>query len=52
MSSDGIPIGLQLIGRAGGDADLLRLAHAYEQATRWHDMHPPIDAVANVSRAR
>jgi aspartyl-tRNA(Asn)/glutamyl-tRNA(Gln) amidotransferase subunit A len=52
ISSEGIPIGLQLIGRAGGDADLLRLAHAYEQATPWHDMHPPIDAVTNVSRAR
>jgi len=52
MSSDGIPIGLQLIGRAGGEADLLRLAHAYEQATPWHDMHPPIDAVAGVSRGR
>ena len=52
MSSDGIPIGLQLIGRAGADADLLRLAHTYEQATPWHGMHPPLDPVTNVSRAR
>jgi len=28
----GLPMGLQLIGRPQGDADLLRLAHAYEQA--------------------
>ena len=52
MSSDGIPIGLQLIGRAGADADLLRLGHTYEQATPWHGMHPPLDPVTNVSRAR
>jgi len=32
----GLPMGLQLIGRPQGDADLLRLAHAYEQAA--HDV--------------
>ena len=46
MSLDGIPIGLQLVGRAGGEADLLQLGHAYEQATPWHAMHPPLDAAA------
>ena len=40
MSTEGIPIGLQLIGRARGEADLLWLAHQYEQATPWHAMHP------------
>jgi len=30
----GLPMGLQLIGRPQGDADLLRLAHAYEQAAQ------------------
>ncbi|HEV2034250.1 MAG TPA: amidase [Candidatus Dormibacteraeota bacterium] len=40
MSADRIPIGLQLVGHAGGEADLLGLAHAYEQATPWHTMHP------------
>ena len=33
----GLPIGLQLIGRAFDEATLLRAAHAYEQATTWHD---------------
>jgi Asp-tRNA(Asn)/Glu-tRNA(Gln) amidotransferase A subunit family amidase len=43
MSAERIPIGFQLIGRAGGEADLLRLGHAYEEATPWHTMHPPLD---------
>src|SRR5436190_17313195 len=44
MSAAGIPIGLQLVGRLSGDADLLAVAHAYEQATPWHTMRPPLDS--------
>ncbi len=44
MSASGIPIGLQLVGRLSGDADLLAVAHAYEQATPWHTMRPPLDS--------
>jgi aspartyl-tRNA(Asn)/glutamyl-tRNA(Gln) amidotransferase subunit A len=40
MSAAGMPIGLQLVGRAGGEGELLRLAGMYEQATPWHTMHP------------
>ena len=36
----GLPIGLQLIGPAWGEARLLQIAHAYEQSTEWHDRHP------------
>jgi len=43
-SAEGIPIGLQLVGRRDGDAELLRFGHAYEQATRWHTMNPSLDA--------
>ncbi len=32
LSSAGLPIGLQLLGHHWGEATLLRLAHAYEQA--------------------
>ena len=32
LSSEGLPIGLQLVGRHWGEATLLKLAHAYEQA--------------------
>jgi aspartyl-tRNA(Asn)/glutamyl-tRNA(Gln) amidotransferase subunit A len=35
FSSAGLPIGLQLMGRAFEEATILRVAHAYEQATAW-----------------
>jgi amidase len=34
FSDDGLPMGLQLIGRPGGDWALLQFAHAYEQAAQ------------------
>ncbi len=36
MSGAGLPIGLQLIGRPFGEETILRAAHAFEQATAWH----------------
>ncbi|MCH7655543.1 MAG: Asp-tRNA(Asn)/Glu-tRNA(Gln) amidotransferase subunit GatA [Chloroflexi bacterium] len=39
---DGLPVGMQLIGPHLSEATLLRAAHAYEQATPWHDMHPAL----------
>ncbi len=36
FSRSGLPIGLQISGPTGEDAVVLRLAHAYEQATNWH----------------
>ena len=41
FSSAGLPIGLQIGGRPGGDEMILKVAHAYEQATPWHTMRPP-----------
>ena len=41
FTSEGLPVGLQLMGRPGDDAAVLRAAHAYEQAAGWRDMHPP-----------
>jgi len=38
----GLPIGLQLIGKAFDEATLLRAAHAYEQATDWHTRRPAL----------
>jgi aspartyl-tRNA(Asn)/glutamyl-tRNA(Gln) amidotransferase subunit A len=32
----GLPIGMQLMGPHFGEASLLRMAHAYQQATDWH----------------
>ena len=38
----GLPIGLQLIGKPFDEATVLRVAHAYEQATDWHLRKPPL----------
>jgi aspartyl-tRNA(Asn)/glutamyl-tRNA(Gln) amidotransferase subunit A len=38
----GLPIGLQISGPSGEDGVVLRLAHAYEQATDWHTHGPPL----------
>jgi aspartyl-tRNA(Asn)/glutamyl-tRNA(Gln) amidotransferase subunit A len=32
----GLPIGLQVIGRPFDEETVLRVGHAYEQATEWH----------------
>jgi aspartyl-tRNA(Asn)/glutamyl-tRNA(Gln) amidotransferase subunit A len=37
----GLPIGLQVIGRPFEEATVLRVGHAYEQATEWHRRRPP-----------
>ena len=42
FSRPGLPIGLQISGPLGGEAVVLRLAHAYEQATDWHKRRPPL----------
>ena len=42
FTSDHLPIGLQLGGAPFAEATLLRTAHAYEQATPWHTMDPPL----------
>ena len=33
---EGLPVGLQIIGKPFGEAEMLRVAYAYEQATEWH----------------
>jgi len=42
MSSGGLPIGVQLIGRPGGEGILLALARQMERRLRWDVRHPPI----------
>ena len=42
FSKTGLPIGLQLIGRAFEEETVLRAAHAYEQSTQWHLKKPMI----------
>lgn len=40
--SDGLPVGMQLIGRHLDEATLLRIGHAYQQVTDWHKRLPPL----------
>ena len=42
FTADNLPVGLQLFGRHYDEATLLRVAYAYEQATPWHKMFPPL----------
>jgi aspartyl-tRNA(Asn)/glutamyl-tRNA(Gln) amidotransferase subunit A len=37
---DGLPVGLALVGRRFDEATVLRTAHAYQQATDWHERRP------------
>src|SRR5262245_36487263 len=43
-----LPLGMQIIGRPFEEPTILRIGHAYEQATEWHRRHPELvpEAVA------
>jgi aspartyl-tRNA(Asn)/glutamyl-tRNA(Gln) amidotransferase subunit A len=40
--ADGLPIGMQIIGKPFDEETILHIAFAYEQATEWHTRKPPI----------
>jgi Asp-tRNA(Asn)/Glu-tRNA(Gln) amidotransferase A subunit family amidase len=42
FSATGLPLSLQLAGRPFDEATVLRVGHAYEQATDWHRRRPPV----------
>jgi aspartyl-tRNA(Asn)/glutamyl-tRNA(Gln) amidotransferase subunit A len=42
FSSDGLPIGFQLMGRMFDETTLLRVADAYERVTEWHKKTPAL----------
>jgi len=44
FSADGLPIGLQIVGRPFDEATVLRVADAYQRATDWHTRRPPLAA--------
>jgi aspartyl-tRNA(Asn)/glutamyl-tRNA(Gln) amidotransferase subunit A len=40
FTGEGLPVGLQIIGKHFDEPAVLRVAHAYEQATDWHKRKP------------
>ncbi len=42
FASDGLPIGIQLVGKHFDESTLLRLGHAFQQATDFHKKSPTI----------
>ncbi|MFC1940068.1 Asp-tRNA(Asn)/Glu-tRNA(Gln) amidotransferase subunit GatA [Chloroflexota bacterium] len=40
--ADGLPIGMQIIGKPFSEETLLKIAHAYQQATDWHKRKPSV----------
>jgi aspartyl-tRNA(Asn)/glutamyl-tRNA(Gln) amidotransferase subunit A len=46
FTSQGLPLGLQIIGPQGGESAVLQLAHAFEQATEWHKRRPQLNGPA------
>ncbi|MCM3631033.1 Asp-tRNA(Asn)/Glu-tRNA(Gln) amidotransferase subunit GatA [Paenibacillus glycanilyticus] len=41
-TADGMPIGLQIIGKAFDESTVLRAAHAFEQQTEFHKLRPQL----------
>lgn len=42
FSADNLPLSLQMVGKPMADGLLMRVAHAYQQATDWHLRRPPL----------
>ena len=40
--ANGLPIGMQILGKHFDEASILRVAHAYQIATDWHKQHPTL----------
>ncbi len=42
FTDDGLPVGLQIVGRPRSDFAVLQLAYAFQEATRFYQKKPPI----------
>ena len=42
LTGDGLPIGLMIYGRPFHEDTVLRIGHAYQQATKWHLQRPDL----------
>lgn len=46
FTSEGLPIGLQIVSRAWNESGVLRIGYTYQEATSWHKMKPSIATAA------
>ena len=42
FGKNGLPLGMQILGRPFGEPTIMRIGHAYERATEWHARRPPL----------
>jgi aspartyl-tRNA(Asn)/glutamyl-tRNA(Gln) amidotransferase subunit A len=42
FSKEGLPIGLQILGKPFGEEDILRISYNYENHTDWHQKNPAV----------
>jgi aspartyl-tRNA(Asn)/glutamyl-tRNA(Gln) amidotransferase subunit A len=42
LSSSGLPLALQIVGKPFDEATVLQIGHAYELRTSWHSRRPPV----------
>jgi aspartyl-tRNA(Asn)/glutamyl-tRNA(Gln) amidotransferase subunit A len=43
FSESGLPLSIQIAAKPFDEAAVLRVAHAYERSTAWHERHPDLD---------
>ena len=42
LNGEGLPLSLQFVGKPLSEPLLIRMGRAYESATEWHNLHPPV----------
>jgi aspartyl-tRNA(Asn)/glutamyl-tRNA(Gln) amidotransferase subunit A len=42
MTTDGVPVGFQIAGKAFEEGLILAAGHAYQRKTDWHMRRPPL----------
>ena len=45
FTDDGLPIGIQIVGRQHDDLGVLQLAYAFEQQTKYGQRRPKLDTI-------